>query len=187
MAEKAEKTESAKPVLKKSIKRHFTARELQLTIALLTVIALLGGIAIQTLSSLLVRHYGFSTPFLGVILIVGYVILVAFLAMFFTHRLVGPFKRLEYEMKLMTAGELGRRLSIRSNDDLHVKNFVRYINTFISNFEDMSKEYNRLNSLVSTKLSEIEKELSKEKYDCEKIREELRTLQKKAHEFREKW
>lgn len=183
----ADNTSPAKPAFKKKSHRHFVAKELQLTIALLAVIALLGGIVLQTLSSVLVKHYGFSTPFLSVVLIVGYIAIVAFLALFFAHRFVGPFKRLEYEMKLMTAGELGRRLSIRSNDDLHVKNFVRYLNNFIVNFEEMSKEYNRLNSLVSTKLSEIETELSGENYDCGKLREELRMLQKKIHEFREKW
>lgn len=182
----ADNTSPAKPAFKKS-HRHFVAKELQLTIALLAVIALLGGIVLQTLSSVLVKHYGFSTPFLSVLLIVGYIAIVAFLAVFFAHRFVGPFKRLEYEMKLMTAGELGRRLSIRSNDDLHVKNFVRYLNNFIVNFEEMSKEYNRLNSLVSTKLAEVETELSKDNYDCGKLREELRMLQKKIHEFREKW
>ncbi len=167
--------------------RYFVARDLQFSIALLIVLALLGGIFLQALSTALINYYGLDTPLLGVFLILGYVAIVALLAIFFTHRLVGPFKRLEYEMKLIQAGNLGKRLSIRSQDDLHVRNYVKYTNNFIANFEEMSVEYNKLNSTVSTKLEEIARELSKEKYDCPKIQEEIKKLRKQIHELRERW
>lgn len=176
------------PKLTRSFKpRYFTARDLQFSVALLVVLALLGGIFLQTLSSALISRYGSSTPVLGIFLIIGYFLIVVLIAVFFTHRLVGPFKRLEYEMKLIAAGELAKRLSIRSQDDLHIRNFVRHTNNFISKFEEMSKEYNRLNSTVVKKMDEIDAELSKKDFDCARLKSEISALQKEIREFREKW
>src|SRR3972149_2764698 len=160
--------EDTKPVSR--IKQaHFTAKELQLSIAVFTVIALLGGIVLQSGATYLISYYGLATPFLGIVLIVGYIGIVVLIAIVFTHRLVGPFKRLEYEMKLIKSGELSRRLSVRTKDDLHIRNFVKYANQFIASFEEMSKDYNSLNSAVSQKLREIEAELSRETYNCGRI------------------
>ncbi len=167
--------------------RYFIARELQLTIAILVVLALLGGIFLQSISAALSTYLELETPALGIFLVIGYIIIVVFFAIIFSHRLVGPFKRLEYEMMSIAAGNLDARLSVRAKDDLHVRNFVKHVNSFIAKFEDMSKEYNRLNSTISTRLSYIINELSKETYDREKIRKELQELQRQIHEFREKW
>ncbi len=167
--------------------RFFVARELQLSMAVLVVMALLGGIFLQWLSKALRIHYGFETPAIGVFLVLGYVILVVLLAIFFSHRLVGPFKRIEYEMKLIRNGELNRRLSIRSRDDLHIRNFVRYLNSFIDNFEEMSREYNKLNSYIHSALKEVLEELEKEPCDKERIRKRLENIQKEVHRLRERW
>jgi methyl-accepting chemotaxis protein len=176
------------PKLNKRLKQaHFTAKELQLSIAVFTVIALLGGIILQSAATSLINYYGLATPFLGIVLIVGYIGIVVLIAIFFTHRLVGPFKRLEYEMKLVKNGELSRRLSVRTKDDLHIRNFVKYANEFIANFEEMSKDYNNLNSTVDVKLDEITRELSKETYDCEQLKAEVFELQGKIKALRERW
>ncbi|HEY4707337.1 MAG TPA: hypothetical protein VII64_07740 [Thermodesulfobacteriota bacterium] len=167
--------------------RYFTARELQFSIALLVVLALLAGIFLQAVSSALISYYGMATPALGIMLIIGYVGIVVVLAVFFTYRLVGPFKRLEYEMKLIQSGNLMKRLTVRSQDDLHVRNFIKYLNTFIARFEEMSNEYNRLNSTVIARLEEMSRDLEKERIDGPKLRQEAADLLKKVHEFREKW
>ncbi|MBI5235038.1 MAG: hypothetical protein HY886_02185 [Deltaproteobacteria bacterium] len=169
------------------IQRCFSARELQFTIALLTIIALVSGIFLQALSAALITHYGLHAAFLGFFLVLGYVVIVLLLSVFFTHRLIGPFKRIEYEMKLISKGELSRRITTRANDDLHVKNFVGYANEFIANFENMSKDYNILNSTVSKKLDELGAELSKESFDCARLKDEIASLRQHIHEFREKW
>lgn len=179
--------EDSSKLIKKFHQRYFAARDLQFSVALLVVLALLGGIFLQTFSSAIISRYGTSTPLLGVFLIIGYFLIVVLIAVFFTHRLVGPFKRLEYEMKLISTGELSRRLSIRSQDDLHIRNFIRHTNNFISKFEEMSKEYNRLNSTVVKKMEEINSELSKKDFDCSKVRSEIVALQKEIREFRERW
>lgn len=181
-----EKDQSVKP--KKLIsQRYFAARELQFSIALLVILALLGGIFLQTVSSALVSYFGFNAAAVGVLLVFGYGGLVVLLAIFFTYRLIGPFKRLEYEMKFVTSGELSKRMSIRTKDDLHVRNFTKYVNNMIAKFEQMSKDYNKVNSTVSTELEAILAELSKEKFDCEQLKQRIAALQKQVHGFRENW
>lgn len=163
------------------------ARELQFSVAFIIVLALLGGIFLQAASSALISHWGLKTTALGFFLITGYIIIVVLLAVFFTHRLVGPFKRLEYEMKLIQAGNLAKRLSVRSQDDLYIRNFVKHVNSFISRFSEMSGEYNRLNSTVITQLDMISGELAKGNVNCPQLKKEVDGLLKEVREFREKW
>ena len=183
MNKKTENTSKEKKVRQ----RYFVARELQFSIALLVIIALLGGIFLQSVSVALAGYLKLKTPTVGIFLAIGYIIIVTILSIVFTHRLVGPFKRLEYEMKLIKDGELSQRLYIRTKDDLHVRNFVQHVNDLIAEFEEMSKAYSKLNSLVSTTLSEIIDELSKEECDKEKLIKRLQDLQKEIHRHREKW
>lgn len=169
------------------VEKYFCARELQITVAFLAIVVLLAGIFLQVLSSALKEHYGMGVVFVGGVLVIGYLVIVVLIAIFFTHRLIGPFKRIEYEMKMIAGGELTKRIGIRTQDDLHVRNFVAYANKFIDSFEKMSKDYNGLNSAVSTKLGEISAELSKEKFNCVELKAELIALQKKIHTARERW
>ncbi|MEK7841307.1 MAG: hypothetical protein AAB197_01415, partial [Deltaproteobacteria bacterium] len=137
--------------------------------------------------SALNSFFGFTTPALTVFLTIGYIAIVAILAIFFTHRLLGPFKRLEYEMKTITSGELDKRLSIRTKDDLYVRNFVAYVNKFIENFENMSKDYSKLHSALSVQMADIIKKIEKGQHKPEDIKETLKTIQRHIHELREKW
>ncbi len=162
----------------------FASRELQFTLAFIAVISLLSGIFLQSFAGFLVSYYALHAAFLGIFLVAGYAVIVVFVAVFFTHRFIGPFKRIEYEMKLIAGGELSRRLSARGNDDLHVRNFVRYVNEFIGSFEDMSAEYGKLNSAVSQSLGKIRAELSKEGFDCERLKASISALEKEMHEFK---
>ncbi|MFZ3071794.1 MAG: hypothetical protein WA162_00930 [Thermodesulfobacteriota bacterium] len=165
----------------------FVARELQISIALLVVLALLGGVFLQSLSSALSAYFGIKSHVLGVFLVLGYAILVMALAIIFSHRLIGPFKRLEYEMRHIKAGEISRRLTVRTKDDLHVRNFVQHVNSLIESFDDMSKSYNKLNASVSTGLSKALEDLGTEHPDSKKLKEEIKSLQVQIHKYREKW
>jgi methyl-accepting chemotaxis protein len=167
--------------------RHFAARQLQISIALLIVIALLGGIFLQSLSSGLSSYLGLSPSVVTIVLIIGYACIIAFLALLFSHRLVGPFKRLEYEMQMIAKGDIGRRISVRKKDDLYIRSFITKVNEFIDEFEEMSKEYNKMSSLVSSRLGEIIKKAEGEAIDCQKCKEEIEDLQRRIHEFRERW
>jgi len=167
--------------------RYFVTKEIQITIALLVVIALLSGVFLQTISKGLNTYFRFDSSFLGVFLTIGYVAIIAFLAIFFSYRLVGPFKRLEHEMKIIAKGGLDKRLSIRTNDDLLVRNFAGHVNEFINNFEEMSKDYNRLNATIDAGLDELVKILETEEYHSAELKDRIVSLQKHIHVFREKW
>lgn len=175
------------PTAKKFKQRYFIARELQFSIALLIVLALLSGIFLQTLSSELIHYYGFNAALIGFLLIIGYILIVVVLALSFTHRLIGPFKRLEYEMKMIAGGDYEKKLNIRSKDDLHVKNFVQYTNNFLTRFTEMSKEYNSLNNTVSERLDSVLDHLSRPDYECEKVKAEIKSLREEIHKFRQRW
>ncbi len=167
--------------------RYFVARELQISLAFLVILALLGGVFLQSVSKGLSSYFGLSTPAVSILLIIGYILIIIFLSILFSHRLVGPFKRLEYEMKIISKGEIARRLTVRTKDDLHVRNFIAYTNAFIDSFEALSKEYNMLNSTISTQLSELTKMLDHEHIDCEEIGRRIKQIQRKIYEFREHW
>ena len=167
--------------------RYFIAREIQITIAILVVIALLSGIFLQLISKGLSVYMGIESPFIGIFLTVGYIAIIVFLAILFSYRLVGPFKRLEYEMKLIAKGELDRRLSIRGNDDLHVKNFAGYMNEMINDFEEMSKDYNKINAAIDRGFDDLLEMIKSDKHDSVEIKDKIISLQKHIHEFREKW
>lgn len=172
---------------KKSRQRYFVARELQFSIALLVVMALLGGLFLQSVAAGMAARFGLKAQAVGLFLTVGYVAIVSFLAVLFSHRLVGPFKRLGYEIRLVKAGELERRLTIRSKDDLYVRNFIEQANELIADFEGMSVAYSNLNSAIALGLGRVIAELSREGFDPEKAVAELKTLQAEIHRHREKW
>jgi len=182
-------TEETSPIkTKKRLRqRHFAARELQITIALLIVLALLGGIFLQSISVWASSFMGQSPTVISILLLLGYAVIIIVLALFFSYRLVGPFKRLEYEMQLIAQGNLARRLSVRKKDDLYIRNFVTKVNHMIDEFEELSREYNKMSSLVSSQLGEIVKKADGESIDCGKLRKDIDGLQRKIHEFRERW
>ncbi len=171
---------------KKTKLRHFEVKGLQLSIAVLTVLALLAGITLQAAAAAAVGYYGFSSYAFTVFLVAGYAVIVIVFSLFFTHRLVGPFKRLEYEMKLILKGDSTRRLSSRKEDDLHLRGFIMQLNECISRHEETSMKYDRLSGFASKRLGEIDDELSKERPDCEKLKKEVKALQKEMREFHEK-
>lgn len=156
--------------------RFFIARELQLSIALLAVMALLGGMFLQAVVTAVAARLGYSAPVLILFLVAGYIGLVAVLSLFFTSRLVGPFKRLEYEMKLIRSGDLSRRLSVRAKDDLHIVNFTRYANDVIARLDETSRKYADFNSAAHGRIKEIVAELSRDHMDCDNIKRKLAEL-----------
>ncbi|MBI5887724.1 MAG: hypothetical protein HZB82_03320 [Deltaproteobacteria bacterium] len=178
--------ESLEKARKKTRLKCFEVKGIQLSIAVLTVLTLLAGMTLQVASAAAVRHYGLSSYVFSIFLIAGYAVIVIVFSMFFTHRLVGPFKRLEHETKLILKGDIARRLSSRKEDDLHLRGFIMNLNECISRHEEINVEYNRLSGLVSGKLGEIEGELSKEKPYREKVKKELKALQRELRESREK-
>ena len=62
-------------------------------------------------------------------------IIVVVLALFFTHRFIGPFERLKMEMRLILTGNYHRRLSMRNSDDFYIRSFVSEVNKMLGEFE----------------------------------------------------
>lgn len=164
----------------------FEEKGLQLTVAVLVVLTLLAGITLQMAVASVVSHYGFSFYVFTIFLIAGYAVIVIVFSLFFTYRLVGPFRRLEYEMKLILKGDKERRLTSRTEDDLHLRGFIARLNDFISGCSITNMEYKKFSDSIEGKLGEIGKELSKEKCDREKIKREVHALQREVREFGEK-
>ena len=121
---------------KKFVKQqYYVAHDLQLTLAVIVVIALFAGTVLQSAAAALSSYLGFSVVATGLLLAIGYVLIVAVLAVFFSYRLLGPFVRLEYEMRCVRKGECGRRLTLRDKDDVHVRNFVSEVNGLLEDLE----------------------------------------------------
>lgn len=178
--------------IKKLIRqKYFVSRELQLSIALLVTLALLGGILLQSVAASLTAYFDIQSPILGIVMVVGYILIVAFSSIVFSNRLIGPFKRLEYEMKHIRSGELDYRLSLRYKDDLHVRGFVDEVNSFIDEFEELQISGSALNGELIIGLSKIMERLSSDniskgtaEYDA--MIEDIKHLQTKLHRFRDK-
>ncbi|MFQ5479647.1 MAG: hypothetical protein ACE5DW_00025 [Thermodesulfobacteriota bacterium] len=165
----------------------FSTKELHLSIAVIVVVALIGGVVLQSATKWAVSYFSIPLVYHGLILIFGYLFLILILCAVFVYKLVGPFGRLEYEMKRISSGDLTRRLSVRDGDDLHVRRFVKNVNNLVGKFEEMSREYNRLNNIVDTKLLEIDKDLSDDNHDFTLVGKEIKMLQEEIHVLREKW
>ena len=182
--------------IKKLIRqKYFVSRELQLSIALLVTLVLLGGIFLQSVAASLTDYFAIESPILGIVMVVGYIFIVALSSIVFSHRLVGPFKRLEYEMKHIRSGELDYRLSARYKDDLHVRGFVDEVNGFIEEFEDMQISGSALNGELIIGLSKItdrlssalsSEDISNGDIDYEGILGDIKHLQTKLHRFRDR-
>jgi len=177
---------AAAKMARKNQRGLFSTRQLHLSIAVIAVVALLGGALLQTASRWIVQYFDLGPAYYGIILIFGYSVLILILCAVFAYKLVGPFRRLEYEVKLISSGDLTRRLSVRDGDDLHVRRFVVNVNKLLANFEDMSREYNKLNHIVDTKLVEINEGLASETRDAGLVGKDIKILQEEIHILRDK-
>lgn len=150
--------------------RFFRAKELRLSISLMIIWSLLAGVLFTYLTKELgdtIKH-GFLS-FLLVFL--GYVIIVVMLALFFTHRLIGPFERLKMEMKLILSGDYSRRLKVRVNDDFYIKSFITDVNKLVERFEGKCIEKNTFRQNINAELMNILSLIEKEDAPKEKLKD----------------
>lgn len=152
--------------------RFFMAKELRLSISLIVIWSLLAGIIFAYLTKELgarIEHGVFS--FIAVFL--GYVIIVVVLALFFTHRFIGPFERLKMEMKLILTGNYHRRLSVRNSDDFYVRSFVLEVNKVLDEFERKSFDKEGFRKSIDSELLHVMALIEKEHVSKDKLREAL--------------
>lgn len=164
--------------------KFFMARELRLSISLIVIWSLLAGILFTYLTKVLGTgtEHGLLS-FIAVFL--GYVIIVIILAMFFTHRFIGPFERLKMEMKLILGGQYSRRLRTRGNDDLYIRSFISDVNKILDRFETKCLDKEEFRKRLDSELLHIIALVEKEDIPKEKIREVLLTFHDKIESLLE--
>lgn len=169
---------------KKLKQRFFIARELRLSIALIVIWSLLVGILFAYLTKELgakIEHGIFS--FIAVFL--GYVLIVIFLAIVFTHRLIGPFERLKMEIKLILAGNYHRRLRLRNSDDFYIKSFISDVNKLLDNFEERCIEKEGFRKNIDAELLHLVALIEKEEVPRKKLKEAILSFHEKIESLLE--
>jgi len=156
----------------------FMAKELRLSIALIVIWSLLAGIIFTYITKELgakIEHglFSFAAVFLG------YVIIVIVLALFFTHRFIGPFERLKMEMKIIMAGNYHRRLHIRASDDFYIKSFIAEVNKVLDEFEKGHFDKEGFRKNVDSELLHVMALIERENVSRDKIREALLSFHEK--------
>jgi len=119
-----------------SRKKYFVSRELRLSIAVMLLWALLITGFFTYVASGFGEKVG-SSYILFAIIMIGYLAIIVALSIFFSHRILGPFQRLNTELRLIISGNHDRRLKVRKKDDLYMKSFVDEVNNVLSEYERM--------------------------------------------------
>jgi len=116
--------------------RFFSVRELRLSLALIILISFLSAVVFMYL----IKMFGGSLEEHSIIafllVMVGYALVVGFLTAIFTHRFIGPFERLRFELSVILGGDYKRRLNVRKQDDAYVRAFVDDVNKVLDLLED---------------------------------------------------
>ena len=90
---------------KKRQKKHFSFKELRLSIAHMVLWALL-SVAFFTYLTIEIGEKIERSPFYFIIVLTGYAIIVIVLTLVFSHRFLGPFERLKTELRIILSGNL---------------------------------------------------------------------------------
>jgi len=151
---------------KKKRKKHFSFKELRLSIAHMVLWALL-SVAFFTYLTIEFSEQLKRIPLYFLIVIAGYAIIVVVLTLVFTHRFLGPFERLKTELKIILSGKPHHRLRIRNRDDFYIKSFIMEVNKLLDKFEKKHLSGKELHEKLDSKLLHIKfltekKEISKE-------------------------
>jgi hypothetical protein len=116
---------------KKVKQRFFTARELRISIVMIILLSFLSSVVFMYLIKVFGGTIKEHSILAFILVMVGYAAVVGFLTTIFTHRFVGPFERLRYELSIIISGDYQRRLNVRKHDDAYVKAFVEDVNKVI--------------------------------------------------------
>jgi len=120
----------------KSPTRFFTARELRISLMLIIILSFMSAVVFMYLIKVFGGAIREHSVVSFVLVMLGYAAIVGFLTMFFTHRFIGPFERLRYELGIVIAGDYKRRLKVRRHDDAWVRAFVIDVNKVLELLEE---------------------------------------------------
>lgn len=138
-------------------KKYVISKGIRAVIIITAVILIFIGIFIYLTNALagLIDPQFFIILVPPILIVLAGLITVIFLTVLATHRVIGPFDRLNKEMDLIRAQGHQKQLHVRDKDDQHVKLFISKINTILEEFEqNHSSEINILTE-IDNELSEI--------------------------------
>lgn len=163
---------------------HFAKKEIHVSVALIVVWSFVTVAVIMFVMRALGLFSGGFGVFSFIAILFFYSVAVVLLTILFSHRLVGPFERLNAEIDemLLSDGPL-KRLRIRTRDDLHVRTFVEHVNRIIEEL-DNSRQWSdycllqvrsRLGAMLNkVKSGEISPQAYKEQF--EQLNEKINSL-----------
>ncbi len=164
---------------KKVRKKYFIAKKPRF---LITLIALLSIFFIYLAKEVTEsREHGMLFGFLLLVFIMLSILaFVVILIVLFSHRLLGPFGRLEKEMKQIQAGNYHRRFQLRKGDDQHLKSFISKLNNMMDEFEKIHFPAKEPLEEVYTELSKVISTIESGEVLKEKQSEVISSLHKKV-------
>jgi hypothetical protein len=150
MAEKTSETIGHKKLQRK----HFTLKEVRLSIAHMVLWSLL-SIAFFTYLTIELGEIIDKSPLYFIVLLAIYAIVVVILTLFFTHRFIGPFARLKTELRIILSGNHHKRLTVRHHDDIYIGSFIKEVNMLVDKLEKMYFLKEDFHKKIAPELSEI--------------------------------
>lgn len=168
------------PYMSKKVLRqkYFISKELRISIALIILWSLLVTAFFTYFAKELAEKIGNGTPLL-IIVMLGYVLIIVVLTLLFSHRLIGPFERLNTEMRLIRSGEHHRRLNVRRNDDIYIRSFIKEVNMILQEYE-MDMQYKKdLIMYIDSDLISIIALIEEGEPSKDKLRERVLAFHKK--------
>lgn len=165
--------------------KYFISKELRISIALIILWSLLVTAFFTYFAKGLAEKIGHGTP-LFIIVMLGYVLIIVVLTMLFSHRLIGPFERLNTEMRLIRSGDYNRRLSVRKSDDIYIRSFIKEVNMILEACEKEQQYKKDLIKDIDSDLIGIITLIEEGEPSRDKFRERVLTFHKKLRSSVEK-
>lgn len=159
--------------------RFFTARELRISLAMIILLSFLSAVVFMYLIKVFGDSLKEHSVMAFVLVMIGYAILVGVLTAIFTHRFIGPFERLRYEIGVILAGNYDKRLRIRRQDDAYVRAFVEDVNKVVSLLEESDLNSVGIRKDIYMELSSITNKMDIDDPNILKYKEELSRLRER--------
>lgn len=156
--------------------RFFTVRELRISLAMIILLSFLSAVVFMYLIKVFGDSLKEHSIMAFVLVMVGYAILVGVLTAIFTHRFIGPFERLRYEIGIILAGNYDKRLRIRRQDDAYVRAFIEDVNKVVLLLEESDSTSAGLQKDIYLELSSIINKMDSADPNVVKYKEELSKL-----------
>jgi hypothetical protein len=160
--------------------RYFAQKEINISICLIVLWSFLAVALLMYLAKEIGGLVGNVGIMSFIVVMIGYAIVVAVLTIFFSSRLVGPFRRLNSEINGILADDMGKRLKVRLKDDLSVRTFISHVNNLLDEVEKNRRCNDELMGLVQSELSSAQTRLENGQLTEEEVKAFLSSLTQKA-------